>query len=254
VNNRFGICATQRPTAQVGHFRDRRGRLPEEGGVRQSLGNLADHWTARGCERGRGDVSRATADAEPYLRTPLEAGMISLIEYTSEPDPVDGTYNWEVLFVRWESVLGNPRSARQIRLDDQDRIIYNIPFVVPVSFFRVERTKVIVADLPVVMHKRVARFRSPMPPFALVLHWHASALRSPGPLHGKGRCVLCKLAVELGVACGAVYGDGRDLFVCHSCLCPWHDICTFFAASLGSHGDVDVDLTGFVCPMCSASA
>ena len=180
--------------------------------------------------------------------------MISLIEHTSEPDPVDGHYNWEILFVKWVSVHGNPRSARQVRLDAQNRVIFNVPFAVPISSFRSERTRVIIANVPVVMLKMTAAFREPMPTFALVLHQHEMAKKATWPRHGSEACVLCRLARDLGVQAGSAHYDRRDMFVCYSCLCSWHDICAQLAANYFGDFVDDVEPAGFKCPVCRRAA
>lgn len=201
--------------------------------------------------------------------------MISLIQFDSDAgagagdNDGDDELNRQILFVRWESVSADPRLARLVRLDAQDRIIYNVPFAVAVQSFPVARTTVIVADLPAEMVKATARFRQPMPPFAVLLRRVCWRRCFPGPLFADTdlcvdveRCAVCAAALASNPDCmSSAPGADEPMFACKTCASTWHLPCAAaVAARVGvsppagladaSQGD---NATSFSCPACRAS-
>jgi len=87
---------------------------------------------------------------------PLDPVMASLVQVAS-PTQEAYHYTHQVVFLRWETVVGNPRTTRPVRLDAMDKVIYNVPFAVKIERFRTEHTTIIVADVPVHMDKRTVR-------------------------------------------------------------------------------------------------
>ena len=182
----------------------------------------------------------------------LQDGNISLIELVRSDGDESAEYEHQVIFVRWESVIGDPRRARPIRLYDQSRVVYNVPFLVPVLSYRVASTKILIANVPVVMFKRVAHLRQPMPEFALLLQRVFLARRFQGPMFVgpdsvANRCSLCVRVRHHD------YGSTQETFLCKCCLLAFHrPRAEFVAARSGDHG-VELDWGSFVCPMCQVA-
>ena len=80
----------------------------------------------QGCISGREDV-RAAAERSHDYNMPLEAGTISLVEHTTQEK---GYVNHEILFLRWERTLGNPRSARHsARFKNHDACKFTLLYI-----------------------------------------------------------------------------------------------------------------------------
>ena len=135
----------------------------------------------------------------------------------------DDLMHHEVIFVKWESVGGNVRTARRVRLDRNSRVIFNVPYVVPVEEFPLACTSVVVRDVPVLMLKVKGKLRDPMPEFALTLQMHLRAQHFAGPLHADEgsdlQCVLCEACSALGLTIVDVDGPGGACFSVVNAAC-----------------------------------
>jgi hypothetical protein len=197
------------------------------------------------------NIQTALEHATAHSQKPLAQGMISLIIF-SRPDAstADACYNHEVLFVKWESVNLDPRKARRVRLDRQNRVVYNVPYAVPIEEFPVEATKLIVSDLPVLMLRMAGKLRDQMPEFALTLQGNLKTTSFSGPLHVESpeqRCVLCRAAETFEI--DGVLNPEDETFQCCQCNLAWHTHCASYMCINGA-GGLRLDGTSFLCPCC----
>ena len=221
-----------------------------------------DHWLLRAtavhqntlmtaavdqCRRGAQSLTDATALAEPWARHVVHPGDISLIVHTGRHEDEDIQHR-NVLFVRWESTARH--QARVVRLDNRNRVIYNVPFIVPVRTFPAEEVTYIVAKLPVEMLKVTAGSRVPMPGWALLLRDRELARIFPGPQLLETACMMCDLARRTGVDAGVPPTD--DKYTCTNCLQAWHSAC---AVAVAHHKGMPAPNFGeFRCCVCEEAA
>lgn len=208
------------------------------------------------CSAGRSSIQAALEEAAARSQKPLAAGMVSLIQFSKHEASGaggDDLMHHEVIFVKWESVGGNVRRARRVRLDSKSRVIFNVPYVVPVEEFPLACTSVVVRDVPVLMLKVKGKLRDPMPEFALTLQMHLRAQHFAGPLHADEgsdlQCVLCEACSALGLTIVNVDGPGGGLFQCCQCSMMWHAACASYICVCGAEG-LRLDGLSFVCPAC----
>jgi hypothetical protein len=226
--------------------------------VRELVGDM--------CEAGCSKIEAALQEASGHSTAVLADGMISLIEVSTagsrgdQPDQPT-IYHYEALFVKWEKVDADPRKARRVRLDSRNRIIYNVPFAVPIEDFPISSTRLIVKDLPVIMFRARSKGRDSMPQFALTLLAHLRARHFAGPLPfpmeglREHLCVLCQAAQEAEVANVPGPASGldscHDLFQCGMCSCIWHASCA--AIMCAADRGVCFEGMAFTCPICKSA-
>ena len=116
---------------------------------------------------------------------------------------------------------------RTIRVNKDNRVVYNIPWVVPVYDFWVQHTELLIACVPVTMAKRTAAYREPMPQFALVLRQSWQAKRSPLRF-ADSICIVCDAVQDKHkeiVAKAGLGGSGDEAelqYQCYKCLTVMH--------------------------------
>jgi hypothetical protein len=197
---------------------------------------------------------------------PLRTGMISLIvTLAPEPRPEslaaaavvdedDLANHLDAFFVMWVDVLA--RTARKVRIDQDKKVKYNVPYAVRVLPYPEGTYSVAISDVPTTMEQfRVNRL--PLPDWVLELqcvlrfrccqgpygHNHLTRLLGPD-LAG---CVLCSVSVvELGPT--ACFGNDEILFVCKMCTRSWHRSCS---ALLFTSESPTEDWISFLCGYCS---
>lgn len=109
------------------------------------------------------------------------------------------------------------------------------------------------------MLKQRGPLRHPMPPWVVALQAIEQAQHFAGPLPGGAdRCICCR-SVPKGSRVGPLdVGDGvsehdLDLFICSSCGCIYHKLCSCGIAHLQSRAWPQIrDDEGerWLCPMC----
>lgn len=212
------------------------------------------HHETKGCAAARSKVDSAFAQAAER-NEPLVPGVISLVEIVDDGAADDGEdANVQVVFVRWEKTVGDPRQGRRVRLDSLGRVIYNVPYMVPVENFAAATTKVIVPRIPVVMLKATARFRVPMPAFAVLLRRVTLARRCSGLTSDGAECVVCTAVSQTPELAGLeTYGADVRAYRCRSCAQDWHEPCAAVAFCLAGPG-AELDRSNFACPACQVNA
>ena len=169
-------------------------------------------------------------------------GSISLVRH--QHDISEDVVQKDILFVQWSNF--SERLARVVQLDDNNGIVYNIPFLVPVRHFPEATTEVLISRLPVTMCKVRKAHRMPMVSWALELLAHERAQVVAGSVIGDScPCIVCELAAE---ALGSK-GVEADRFVCGRCSLRWHAPCSaFISAAVGVEDKCGLG----ECPMCIA--
>ena len=125
----------------------------------------------------------------------------------------------DVLFVYWGSFAS--RQGWRVRLDDRERIKYNVPLRSTREEFH---GPILILSINMPMLKVKGSYRLPMPSFALVLRrWHQSQCYN-GPL-AEHFCVLCSVCVDNELDSTDFVKrsghDGADVFACmHSAVAP----------------------------------
>lgn len=201
--------------------------------------------------RRRLDGARVVAEAQRlailYNAIPPTVESISLVRIQS--DVSDEVVQADILFVRWTDFA--ERRARVVRLDDQNGIVYNIPFLVPVREFPEQSTHILVSRLPVSMLKVKKDDRMHMDSWALeLLVHHRAQIMAGASLDDATPCVLCDLSMQ---ALGCVSLDA-DRFVCSRCSLRWHaSCCALMSATLGVEDTCAGGLGSLACPVCEAS-
>lgn len=147
------------------------------------------------------------------LRTPLLPGAPGLPnpKHLSLVEDLAGTARF-VHWVDWSKKLG-----KYVRLDDLNRVIYNMDRAVPLEYVIIVHT-----DLGVAMYKEKGSARASMPEWALRMHhiWNAALeFGAPTPY---AECALC---------CGS--SETRLMMTCPLCLNTSHREC---CAALIAHG------------------
>lgn len=210
----------------------------------------------KGCSAARSEVEDAFATAADCSAV-IDRVMISLIQLTAGVDEAHHMY--EVLFVRWEEPEGPIRRGRPVRLDSQGRIFYNLPFAVRVESYPVDSTIVIIANTPVPMAKVTARFRHPMPAFAVLLRRLFQCRAYPAPRHVDGdesddACIVCGVAAaaEVGGAFRATNQPDVLSFACGWCAKAWHRPCADFLSRRFQHLGEGAEAGAFTAPLASA--
>ena len=160
------------------------------------------------------------------------------------------TSDGDICYVYWSSV--EALHGRRVRLDENEEVINVIPFAVPIEDF--SKGEVVVKSTGVPMVKRGKAFRTPMSQWCLTLCWYERVRKFGGPMvafgapKGKGQCVVCKCADELGVDCAASIKKA-DVLACKECLTVWHADC----ASVKLLGEpLHCEDGSWVCAACSA--
>ena len=146
----------------------------------------------------------------------------------------------EDAFVVW--VNATQRRARRVSLDQQDRIKWVMPGIVPEASFH--DATIIIGDVPAVLMKRKGRDRPDMPNWCCILLRHLQAKRFAGPLSSAHDCVVCEAVLKRKLRIPTP--RHHDRYVCHLCVTVWHQACAV---------DMCPDITishRFECPVCSA--
>jgi hypothetical protein len=183
------------------------------------------------CRHSRSEINDASKKVESVSRRPLCDAEISLIEFEGAS-----------MFVRWEDVGAG--TCRCIYLDSFNRIIYNIPFMVPL--LRVLGYKVLIVDTEATMKKMVARHRFPMHQWCLAFHRAQQARLLEGPTTLHGPCILHEMCALKHVQAPFAVDESGDCFLCTRCTQVWHAKCVESICP----PRVELCFTTFVCPMC----
>ena len=106
--------------------------------------------------------------AESFLTVPYPRATISLIEERTKLGA--GTEERHIELVRWENY--QRREAKRVRLDERQRIIWNMPHVETEIF---ATSRLIIGDTTAVMSRAKGDLREPMPECVLDVKRQAEA-------------------------------------------------------------------------------
>ncbi len=199
------------------------------------------------------------------VRTKVAAGRRSVLEALDRKDDAagvavrDGMISLvmspeQVLFVLWTHAI--LKLGRRVRLDEHDRIITIIPYMVPEEHFN--NFTVIVPDTGTLMVRRTRNFRLPMTAWCLTVRHHFDSKLFAGPQPpGRYECIVCSEARAHSAPLHEPLE--AEVFLCNGCLVPWHSACAqrpIFGArwSLSRSEPDGVSHVSFLCPVCGAAS
>ena len=194
---------------------------------------VQEKWSAL-----RASAAEATAKQALSTRSCVYDGAISLV-----------VLRGACTFVRWENASRS--LCRPVRLDTLNRIIYNVPYMVPTM--EADGCEVLVGDVGVAMRREKTNLRPTMPSWCLVL----KRLREIDLLQGQATpgecCILCSARSNAGLPLTFAIDETADMCACKLCTGVLHSEC---ADVLRKQVDVGTtfDTVSFCCPLCQATA
>ena len=175
--------------------------------------------------------ARRYADVQSPATHPMRHGVISMIRREGA-----------IMFIRWTT---RPGKCRQIHLDSLDRVKTVGP--VPELDLNGQAYDVLIRDTLAIMIQTTAGGRPHMTPWALTLrrYYEMQLFQGPFPPNAMD-CVACMQEWPIqGFDDRREWEEQCQMFVCTSCLGPWHRFC------LNAFVEPPYPLADFVCPVCA---
>ena len=167
------------------------------------------------------------------------------------------TEDGELCFVWWNRPA--TIEGRRVRLDETDKVITVIPYMVPVEKFG--NAEVIINAVGFPMMRRAKAFRPPMPRWCLLQRFQVQVNDYPGPWMQqslpriRNKCIVCDSAGRDTIKKDQLDRiksiDDAEFVVCQKCLSPWHSQCAAMVCIAG--GALPVVGQRWLCKLCKGA-